>query len=45
MNDIYGGTLGYLTGGLQGVETSFIELEDAAEEHSFNAIRDDTIVC
>ncbi|PBK83105.1 hypothetical protein ARMGADRAFT_679197 [Armillaria gallica] len=45
MNNVYGGTLGYLkriAGGLQGVEMSFAELEEAAEEHKFNSIRDDT---
>ncbi len=47
MNDVYGGNPGYLkciAGELQGVETSFVELEEAAEEH-INSIRDDTKVC
>ncbi|PBK62925.1 hypothetical protein ARMSODRAFT_1059058 [Armillaria solidipes] len=47
MNDVYGGTFGYLkrvAGELRGVETSFVELEEATEEHDFNAIRDDTKV-
>ncbi|SJL04833.1 uncharacterized protein ARMOST_08204 [Armillaria ostoyae] len=45
MNDVYGGPFGYLkrvAGVLRGVETSFVELEEATEEHNFNAIRDDT---
>ncbi|KAK0441435.1 hypothetical protein EV421DRAFT_1736883 [Armillaria borealis] len=47
MNNVYGGTFGYLkrvAGELRGVETSFVELEEATEEHTFNAIRDDTKV-
>ncbi|KAK0442835.1 hypothetical protein EV421DRAFT_1903815 [Armillaria borealis] len=45
MNNVYGGTLGYLkrvAGELLGVETLFVELVEATEEHNFNAIRDAT---
>ncbi|SJK96836.1 related to CYS3-cystathionine gamma-lyase [Armillaria ostoyae] len=45
VNDVYGGTWRYLkrvAGELQGVETTFVDLEEAAEEEIYDAIRDDT---
>ncbi|KAK0439465.1 pyridoxal phosphate-dependent transferase [Desarmillaria tabescens] len=39
VNDVYGGTWRYLK---RGVETTFVDLEEATEEEIYDAIRDDT---
>ena len=48
MNDVYGGTFRYMTRVAkenQGLETTFVDLENADEEQVKHAIRDNTKVC
>lgn len=48
MNDVYGGTFRYMTRVAkenQGLETSFVDLENADEEQVKRAIRADTKAC
>lgn len=48
VNDVYGGTFRYMTRVAkenQGLETTFLDLENADEDQIHNAIRDNTKVC
>jgi len=48
VNDVYGGTFRYMTRVAkenQGLETTFLDLENASEEQINDAIRDNTKVC
>jgi cystathionine beta-lyase/cystathionine gamma-synthase len=48
VNDVYGGTFRYMTRVAkenQGLETTFVDLENADEDQIISALRDDTKVC